>query len=392
MSHVAPTDDNLLAQSVSPQPKVPAPAPAQQAPAASRSQEQAAAAPAVPRSSVSRRPRSEETQEDDTEEFEPARLSHVRILPTSLPYVHDQLMEQRDREQRARLEERRREAALAEEDRSGSERRELTPEEQAATARALKPHSRSIVDLDKLRFEPPIGIPITQQPKKSRKWQFGIRSRNQPYEAMLYLYRAIAAQGGVWDIQPVDSDTTMGPDASSSPDKLKPLQTKYPDLPSDYYIPKDPWFIRVRLLKEGVKAPGASTSVYNSRSDLEELRRRFHNSGISATTEDKDKDIKSPTSDIGGMSAPSSATQNIGLPSISHGVWVFVDIQLYQLEENNYMVDFKCDGYQNVIRAHGDTEWHPISKRFMNKEKEVTSPYPFLDVASDLVAQLAVAS
>lgn len=77
---------------------------------------------------------------------------------------------------------------------------------------------------------------------------------------------------------------------------------------------------------------------------------------------------------------------------MSHGVWVFIDIQLYQLEENNYMVDFKCDGYQNVIRAHGDTEWYPISKRYKNKEKEVTSPYPFLDVASDLVAQLAVAS
>ena len=56
------------------------------------------------------------------------------------------------------------------------------------------------------------------------------------------------------------------------------------------------------------------------------------------------------------------------------------------------MVDFKCDGYQNVIRAESDTEWHPISKRFRNKEKEITSPYPFLDVASDLVAQLAVAS
>jgi len=56
------------------------------------------------------------------------------------------------------------------------------------------------------------------------------------------------------------------------------------------------------------------------------------------------------------------------------------------------MVDFKCDGYQNVIRTQGDTEWHPISKRLRNKEKEVTSPYPFLDVASDLVAQLAVAS
>lgn len=117
-----------MAQSVSPQPRTPAPTPAQRTPTAQRSQEQQpAAAPSVAQTpSVSRRIRPEETQQDDTEEFESARLSHVRILPTSLPYVHDQLMEQRDREQRARLEERRREAARAEEDQSGSERRELT--------------------------------------------------------------------------------------------------------------------------------------------------------------------------------------------------------------------------------------------------------------------------
>jgi carbon catabolite-derepressing protein kinase len=115
-------------------------------------------------------------------------------------------MEQRDQEQKERdrvLQERRQEAALHEQ--AGGESREFTAEEQAATARSLKPHSRSIVDLEKLRLEPPIGHPITQQPKRSRKWQFGIRSRNQPYEAMLYLYRAIAAQGGVWDVQPVES-------------------------------------------------------------------------------------------------------------------------------------------------------------------------------------------
>ncbi|KAJ5153440.1 Sucrose non-fermenting protein kinase 1 [Penicillium canariense] len=386
----SPIEDNLLAPSVTAQPRAPALALAQRNPAAPRTQEPSAHA-ATRALSVSRRPR-EEAQQADADDFELPRLSHVRILPTSLPYVHDQLMEQRDREQKARLEERRREVAGTEEERSGSERRELSPEEQAATVRALKPHARSVVDLDKLKFEPPIGHPITQQPKRSRKWQFGIRSRNQPYEAMLYLYRAIAAQGGVWDIQPVESGTNIGPDATPSLETPKPLQSKYPDLPSDYYIPKDPWFIRARLLKEGVQAPGASTSVFNSRSDLEELRRRFHISGISAPGEDRERDVKSSTPDNSVPSAPSSATQNNGLPGISHGVWVFVDIQLYQLEENNYMVDFKCDGYQNVIRAHGDSEWHPISKRFMNKEKEVTSPYPFLDVASDLVAQLAVAS
>lgn len=180
---------------------------------ASRAPERAPAAPKSPapppppvsRTSSARRSRPEETQQADSDDFEPPRVSHVRILPTSLPYVHDQLMEQRDREQRARDEELRQKAAEIEANSQASEQQELSQEDQALTARALKPHSRSVVDLDKLRLEPPMGHPISQQPKRSRKWQFGIRSRNQPYEAMLYLYRAIAAQGGVWDIQPVDS-------------------------------------------------------------------------------------------------------------------------------------------------------------------------------------------
>lgn len=174
--------------------------------------------------SVSRRMPPEEAQQPESEDYEPIRVSHVRILPTSLPYVHDQLMEQRDREQKARnqiLEERRQEAARLEESGQVSERRELSPEEQAATARALKPHARSVVDLGKLHLEPPTGRPNTQPPKRSRKWQFGIRSRNQPYEAMLYLYRAIAAQGGLWDIQPVEAGMLL----RISPSLLKPKLT-----------------------------------------------------------------------------------------------------------------------------------------------------------------------
>lgn len=185
-----------MAQNV-PSPRGPASPVAERAPAAPKPQ--APPAPVMARTPSARRTRPEETQQADSDDFEPPRVSHVRILPTSLPYVHDQLMEQR-----ARDEELRQKAGQSEAD-STSEDRELTQEEQALTARNLKPHSRSVVDLDKLRLEPPIGHPVSQQPRKSRKWQFGIRSRNQPYEAMLYLYRAIAAQGGVWDIQPVDS-------------------------------------------------------------------------------------------------------------------------------------------------------------------------------------------
>lgn len=199
----APTEDNLLAQNVQ---KGAAPSSADRTPAPRHQTPPASAVNRSRTTSVSRRRTSDDPQQQDSEE-EP-RVSHVRILPTSLPYVHDQLMEQRDREQRARnqmLEKRRQQAAHLESEGGGSAYRDMSPEEQAATARALKPHSRSVVDLDKLRFEPPTGQPLEKQPQRSRKWQFGIRSRNQPYEAMLYLYRAIAAQGGLWDIQPAES-------------------------------------------------------------------------------------------------------------------------------------------------------------------------------------------
>lgn len=179
-----------------------------------------------------------------------------------------------------------------------------------------------------------------------------------------------------------------------------PLQRKYPDLPSDYYIPKDPWFIRARLLKEGVTAPGVSLSAHSSRSDLGDLRRKVNLMNASISAEDKaaiaaavqaNADSSGGASSSSTTSAPSSL-EHVQSMRISYGVWCFIDIQLYQLEATNYMVDFKCDGYQNVIRADIDGEWRPVSKRIRNKEKEVTSPYPYLDVASDLVAQLAIAS
>ncbi|QSS61032.1 carbon catabolite derepressing protein kinase [Histoplasma capsulatum] len=371
-------------------------------------------------------------------EVEEERVSHVRILPTSLPYVHNQIMDQRERERHAPSQDQ-----SMEESRGRSQYQDITeaetdshkersPEEQAATARSLKPHSRSLVDLKKLSLEPPEGLEkMSSPPKRSRKWQFGIRSRNQPYEAMLCLYKAIRAQGGVWEIQPAESDNDPAATPQMSSELPKPLQHKYPNLPSDYYIPKDLWFIRARLLKKDVLAPGPSSSSHSSRSDLEEYRRR-----ISLITDPEEKAAATaalsrsnsvdnphltsaaPTTSSGTGSGNGSGTgltsSTLALGSSSsllqhpgaivHGVWVFIDIQLYQLEENNFMVDFKCDGYQNVIRVENEggsgssgdpaaaAEWRPVSKRIRNKEKEATSPFPFLDVASDLVAQLAVAN
>lgn len=156
-------------------------------------------------------------QQSDSDDLNAPRVSHVRILPTSLPYVHDQLMEQREREREREREQRNQaadrlsdeQAQRGPESEGDSRRGGRSPEEQEATARALKPHSRSIIDLEKLRLEPPEGRSAPHQPKKSRKWQFGIRSRNQPYEAMLYLYKAIEAQGGIWEIQPAGAGESI---------------------------------------------------------------------------------------------------------------------------------------------------------------------------------------
>lgn len=198
----------------------------------------------------------------------------------------------------------------------------------------------------------------------------------------------------------IDGDAPL---EDPGPGQPIPLQRKYPDLPSDYYIPKDPWFIRARLLKEGVTAPGVSLSAHSSRSDLGDLRRKVNLMNASISAEDKaaiaaavyaNAEQSGASSHGGASSIPSgsSSLEQVQNMRISYGVWVFIDIQLYQLEATNYMVDFKCDGYQNVIRADLDGEWRPVSKRIRNKEKEVTSPYPYLDVASDLVAQLAIAN
>lgn len=59
-------------------------------------------------------------------------------------------------------------------------------------------------------------------------------------------------------------------------------------------------------------------------------------------------------------------------------VVMHLDIQLYEMEPGVYLVDFKCAGYEN---AEG----------MLLEEKDVTSPFPFLDLASKLIIQLAEA-
>lgn len=53
-----------------------------------------------------------------------------------------------------------------------------------------------------------------------------------------------------------------------------------------------------------------------------------------------------------------------------------MDIQIYEMEHGVYLVDFKVDGYET-----------PEGK--LLEDKEVTSPFPFLDMAAKLIMQLA---
>jgi carbon catabolite-derepressing protein kinase len=72
--------------------------------------------------------------------------------------------------------------------------------EKAETARRLKPHSRSQLKLDEANKKPAGMTPVPVKKSKPTKWQFGIRSRNQPLEAIGCIYRALQKLGAEWVI------------------------------------------------------------------------------------------------------------------------------------------------------------------------------------------------
>ncbi len=71
--------------------------------------------------------------------------------------------------------------------------------EQEETARRLKPHSRSHVRIDEVN-RPQALTPANPPTKKNKpaRWQFGIRSRNAPWEALVCIYKALAKLGVGW--------------------------------------------------------------------------------------------------------------------------------------------------------------------------------------------------
>ena len=84
-----------------------------------------------------------------------------------------------------------------------------TDAEKVETARRLNPHSRSQIKLDQASQRVPGLTALPAKKSKPTKWQFGIRSRNQPLEAIGCIYRALEKLGAQW-LAEDDEDYGMG--------------------------------------------------------------------------------------------------------------------------------------------------------------------------------------
>ncbi|EMD86520.1 hypothetical protein COCC4DRAFT_193971 [Bipolaris maydis ATCC 48331] len=367
---------------------------------------------------------------------------------------------------------------------------EQTEEQRQISARRLKPNFRTLPEAGRTKPEPMTSLP-TKKPRAT-KWQFGIRSRNQPAEAMLAIFKALKAMGADWEVPKIrraggrsgsrSRSTSQAPEdrksksrnhsqdsiSSHSSDedqgsrkgspRREPLsvrnngtseqeargrQKKHYNHTNDwgYHVPEDPWVIHARFLKEGMFPPGVAhpSSTHSSRVDLTNdpsgARRR---SSTNTSTSSAGHGVEGMT--------PSERAGSVSEDQVNpdEAVYIYMSIQLYSIDRDFFVVDFKCAGYErlvtNLVREikasiplsgshqpppHHQDGWddeqgvwrrldenEPLPEDLAKKlneggteilrertelvgagrqegEKIVTSPFPFLDVASTLILQLS---
>ncbi|KAL8766441.1 MAG: hypothetical protein Q9194_006269 [Teloschistes cf. exilis] len=387
--------------------------------------------------------------------------SRVGILTSSLPLYHNQIMQERKKRlarQAQNLDDGEEmdaaEISMFARHARGTGHPELSAEEQAANARRLTPHSRSTIQLHRITANAPERTTSVQSASKKRvtyRWQYGIRSRNQPQEAMLCIYKALKKQGAEWQMPAPNPDPDNGPyyvnvagathlssadsNLSESPEKgrhyLKNQDSDFsngrpkihaysnenaalaaaknrdnddvdPNVTPPGYIPDDPWCIHVRWLVENLHHGGtaAQSSANSSRLDIssaataspDEIQRR-RASMIGSMTSSK---AGSATS-VAGLTTPATtSTMGADATKGTDACYVYIDIQLYTMEAGTYLVDFKCAGYEPVhyemvgpAGEDGEGKMKVVGTGHRVKDKDVTSPQPFLDLANMLVIQLA---
>ncbi|KAK7739180.1 Protein kinase [Cytospora paraplurivora] len=258
-------------------------------------------------------------------------VSKVGILPSSLTAYHKDYMER----EKAGIEEPQLPPTVPEPTQPRSE------EDRQESLRRLKPHTRSQVRLDDSNKRPQ-GMTPVHPPKKPKatKWQFGIRSRNAPWEALGVIYRSLSKLGCSW-VPDEDYDKLHGEEDEQNSDEAsrahrRTASSRNTDPAKIYRLPADPWHIQVRW-------------------ETEKLRQGSH------VPEDL---------------LPEPSVVKVGDDEYQV-VAMRMDIQIYEMADpGSYLVDFKCDGYET-----------PDGK--ILEKKEVTSPFPFLDLAARLIMQLA---
>ncbi|KAF4342685.1 CAMK CAMKL AMPK kinase [Fusarium beomiforme] len=264
-------------------------------------------------------------------------VSKVGILPSSLPAYHKDYME---REKAGSVENSPPKVLINDEPPSNR-----TDAEKEETARRLRPHSRSQLRMDEANTRPQGMTPINP-PKKNKpvRWQFGIRSRNSPWEALLCIHKALHKLGATYiPDEDYESRTAEERAEASGESSFADSHDNHRGSSSSidpkkrYNLPADPWHINANSFL-AIKKKAASVP-----------------------------------------SAPSSPSTPEGYHHPKEPfVALHMDIQIYEMEHGVYLVDFKCSGYET---AHGR----------LLEEKDVTSPFPFLDMAAKLIMQLAEA-
>lgn len=215
-----------------------------------------------------------------------------------------------------------------------------------------------------------------KKPKPTR-WQFGIRSRNPPLEAVSCIYRALKKLGAEWVAaeddedysDEYDSDEYSGSEGGGSQSgredtgvdespRSKRVRAKSPggseydgddgsrrkskrgggdgdgDDKDKIKPPEDPWVIHCRWRKDGMVPPKVENGTPG-------------HGNISATSS-----LASTPKDGGSVEGGSSRRASTATGVTEDGtesVYVHMEIQLYKLENNFYLVDFKCGGYERIF-------------------------------------------
>ena len=378
------------------------------------------------------------TGHDDGAEATPYKSS-IAILPSSMPTYHRAYMEKLKAEK------------------SGASYKEKPAEQanpnQTGTPK-LKLQSKSQINLEKADQKPEGLTPMPVKKPRQTRWQFGIRSRNPPLDAMYCIYRALQRLGAEWEDtskqqQAIEGDNGDEPGRNNRPransvesrgrdqaatasSKARSGADKALDPDDEHYMPPDPWLIRCRWITES--SPDLAAQSGSGRSSM-----------VNLGSPEPDRDDSAKTSPsvggvgVGGGGGGSFTPTPDGSISDRNGinrVYVYMEIQLYQIEKDFYLVDFKCAGYERLLYETVDADdpsleeaqqqqqerdledrmssldlrtaegnaagvrhlWkieqkvrraRRVGRRLAREDERVSSPFPFLDLASKLIIALA---